>query len=239
MNNTSIALNTVRIIFGLTAICGNLLIVICVFKYKVLRTPTNLVIANLAAADLWNGSMMVALPLINFIICAGYSEKLPWDTHKGIKPRFVLLGFVMNNLAIFFIALERFICIKLALRYNSIITFSRILFTAVLTWICGAIFIFSLILFNLALRRMIIYCFYVIINVGTLTFCIYVVIVAYKKSRDVAPQPQVMDGNTSEVLDNHKVQWKITKFLALVLGIYCVSYLPWIAFDNLRVYFLN
>ena len=55
MDNSTIALNSLRIFFGLTAICGNLLIITCVFKYRILRNPTNLVIANLSAADLLNG----------------------------------------------------------------------------------------------------------------------------------------------------------------------------------------
>ena len=55
----------------------------------------------------------------------------------------------MNNLAIFYIALERFICIRLALRYKSIVTFSRVLITFVLTWICGAIFTFSIAVLDL------------------------------------------------------------------------------------------
>ena len=36
-----------------------------------------------------------------------------------------------------------------------------------------------------------------------------------------------MDGSTAEALNNQKTQWKITKFLALVLGVYYGSYLPW------------
>ena len=50
--------------------------------------------------------------------------------------------------------------------------------------------------------------------------------VTYKKSKQVAPQPEVLDGSTAEVLDNQKAQWKIIKFLDLVLGIYYGSYLP-------------
>ena len=226
MNNTSIALNTVRIIFGLTAICGNLLIVICMLRYRLLRTPTNLLIANLAAADFLNGCNMFAVPIMNLTFCSGYSS-----THysmKRIKIGFVQLGFLTNNLAIFCIALERFICIRLALRYKSIVTFSRVLFTIILTWICGVIFSFSQVPLNFAERQVIVYCINGVIMFGTVILYIYVVTIAYKRSREVAPLPQVVDGRTAEALDNQKAQWKITKFLALVLGVYCVSYVPWV-----------
>ena len=133
----------------------------------------------------------------------------------------------MNNLAIFYIALERFLCIKLALRYNSIVTFRRVLLLVVLTWICGLIFTLSLFTqLDIAERLMILPYIYGAIGLGTLILYIYVTTVAYKKSKQVAPQPQVLDGSTAEVLDNQKAQWKIIKFLALVLGIYYGSYLP-------------
>ena len=224
MDNSTIALNSLRIFFGLTAICGNLLIITCVFKYRILRNPTNLVIANLSAADLLNGCNMVVVSVMNLIF---FAELLTTHyTFERIKHGFVNSGFLMNNMAIFYIALERFICIKLALQYNSIITFSLVLFTFVLTWICGAIFTFSIAVLDLAERPVILSCIHGIIGLGTLILYIYVATVAYKKSKQIAPQPQVLDGSTAETLDNQKAQWKITKFLALVLGVYYGSYLP-------------
>ena len=50
MDNSTIAVNALRIFYGFTAMCGNSLIITCVFKYRVLRNPTNSVIANLSAA---------------------------------------------------------------------------------------------------------------------------------------------------------------------------------------------
>ena len=225
MNNSTIALNSLRMFFGLTAICGNLLIMTCVFKYRILRTPTHFCIANLAAADYLNGCNMVSVSVMNLTFCTGLSA-----AHfpiKSIKEGFTHLGFLMNNLAIFYIALERFICIKLALRYNSIITFSRVLFTFAVTWICAAIFTFSIAVLDFVERPIIRYCIYGVIGLATLVLYVCVVTIAFKKSKQFAPLPQVMDGSTTEALDNQKIQWKITKFLALVLGVYYGSYLPW------------
>ena len=222
------ALSALRIFFGLTAMCGNLLIITCVLKYRILKTVTHVCIANLAAADFLNGCNMVAVSVINLTFCTGLSA-----THypiKSVKQEFTHLGFLMNNLAIFYIALERFICIKLALRYNSIITYSRVLLTFVLTWICAAIFTFSIAILDFVERPIIpviLYCIYGIFGLGTLILYIYVITTAYKKSKQVAPLPQIMDGSTAEALNNQKTQWKITKFLALVLGVYYGSYLPW------------
>ena len=75
-------------------------------------------------------------------------------------------------------------------------------------------------------RLMILPYIYGVTGLETLILYIYVTTVAYKKSEQVVPQPQVLDGSTAEVLDNQKTQWKIIKSLALVLGIYYGSYLP-------------
>ena len=166
---------------------------------------------------------MVFAPATNLTFCTGLLA-----THfERIKDGLANIGFLMNNLAIFYIALEWFLCIKFALRYNSIVTFRHVLLLVVLTWICG--FSFTLSLFtqlDIAERLMILPYIYGAIGLGTLILYIYVTTVAYKKSKQIAPQPQVLDGSTAEVLDNQKAQWKIIKFLALVLGIYYGSYLP-------------
>ena len=81
---------------------------------------------------------MVAIPVMNLTFCT-----VLLATHypiESIKFGFIHLGHI---------ALERFICIKLALRHISIVTFSRVLFTFVLTWICGAIFTFLIAVLDL------------------------------------------------------------------------------------------
>ena len=80
INNSTMALNALRIFFGLTAICGNLLIITCVFHYRLLRTATHVCIANLAAADFLNGCNMVTVSVMNLTFCTGLSA-----THYPIK----------------------------------------------------------------------------------------------------------------------------------------------------------
>ena len=168
---------------------------------------------------------MVVVPATNLTFCTGLLAT--HYTFERIKHGFANIGFLMNNLAIFYIALERFLCIKLALRYNSIVTSGRLLLAVVLTWICGSIFTLSLSTqLDIAERLMILPYLYGAIGLGTLILYIYMSTVAYQKSKKVVPQPQVLDGTTAESLDNQKAQWKIIKFLVLVLGIYYGSYIP-------------
>ena len=112
ISTIAIVLNSTRTLFKLAAIRGNAIIILCVIWYENLKTPTNIAIANLAAADLVNGMNTVFVALLNFTFCTGYSSTLStlWIVQQSLG----FLGFLTNNVDIFYIALERFANIMLA-----------------------------------------------------------------------------------------------------------------------------
>ena len=215
-------LNAMKLFLGLVAIAGNSLIILCVIQYRSLRTITNLLIANLAVADFLNGSSWVILSTIALLHCVrNTAGSLPASSATSFL---TLFPFLANNLAVLLIALERFICIHFALRYYTVVTFRRMAFTVSLTWIlCAVCFTAPM----EQVRTIIIPLGSFLCMIVTVSLHCYVGFVACKKLREIAPQPQpqVMDGTTAESLDNQKAQWKITKFLALVLGVYSGSLL--------------
>ena len=220
INNSVILLNVMRIFFGLAAIAGNSLIIICVIQYRSLRTITNILIANLAVADFLNGLAWVISSVLTFMYCV----KIPSGLFiaESTISFIALFPFLGNNFAILLIALERFICIHYTLRYYSIVTSLRMAFILGLAWIlCAVCFAFPM----EGVQKTIVILGSLLCMMGTVALHSYVGFVACKKSRQVTPQPQVMDGRTAEALDNQQAQWKITKFLAFVLGVYSVSIL--------------
>ena len=105
------------------------------------------------------------------------------------------------------------------------ITSRRTAFTLVLPWLLSAATCFT---FHVErLKNTIMPLVVALCIIGIVVFYSYIGCVACRKSRQVAsqPQPQVMDGRTAETLDNQKAQWKVSKFLALVLGVYLGSLL--------------
>ena len=221
ISSSVIVLGIIMILFGLAAIGGNSLIILCVIQYKSLRTNTNLLIANLAVVDFLNGC--------SWVICSAmtFSECIKKPTFSLIsdntKVMITLSPFLANNFAMLLIALERFICVHFALRYYSIITFHRTTFALSLTWLLSAVMCFTIPLEQLRNTVMPLVC--LLCSIGILVFYSYVGYVACKKLTRSVPQPQVMDGRTAEALDNQKAQWKVTMFLAVVFGVYLGSVL--------------
>ena len=138
MSNASTVLNVMRILFGLAAIGGNSLIILCVIQYRSLRTKTNMLIANFAVADLLSGCASEFSSVMTFLFCTGtLTISLVISKARSMMSS---LPFLVNNLAILLIAFERFICIRFALRYKAIGTSHGVAFVLILTWVaCGAI----------------------------------------------------------------------------------------------------
>lgn len=223
-SNTAIGIYSLRICLGLVAISGNFFIIFCVTWSRSLRNPTNIVIANLAAVDFVSGVSMLLHALFNFTSCTGVlniSTTL-WIVQKSLR----FLGFLNNNIAVFYIALERFANIKLALRYHNIVTNERVLIGITSTWIGSAVTAILVMTFSATRAVTTLNLLCSIGAIGTVSLYGYVCYVAYMKSKQIIPQ-QIIDGRTAEIQDHQKVQWKITKFLAIVLGVYFASYFPW------------
>ena len=223
LSNSVIARSTIILFFGLAAMAGNSLIIVCAIQYRKLRTTTNILIANLAVADFLSGCSWVTFSAMTLRDCA----KIPVASllSENTKVVISLFPFLGNNFAVLLIALERFICIHYALRYYSIVTSHRTGFTLVLPWILIGVMCFT---FDVErLKNTIMPVVGALCTVGIVVFYSYIGYVACTKSKQLVPQPQpqVMDGRTAEALDNQKAQWKITKFLALVFGVYLGSLL--------------
>ena len=133
ISDTVIFLNSLRTCFGLVSMGGNFFIILCTIQYRSLQTPTNIIIANLAGADFVNGFNMVFASVMNLTLCTGFrsASKTLWVIQKSNG----FVGYLTNNIAIFYIGLERFLNIKLALRYQSVVTNSRVTGFLALTWI--------------------------------------------------------------------------------------------------------
>ena len=223
-SKTAKGIYSLRIFLGLVAISGNFFIILCVMRFRILRNPTNIAIANLAAADFVNGLSMFLHALFNFTSCTGLLN-IPttlWIVQRSLR----FLGFLTNNIAIFYIALERFAIIKLTLRYQSLVTNTRVLLCIISTWTGSTVTVILVTTFSAIRTRTALTLLCCLGAIGTVSLYCYVCFIAYKKSKEIIPL-QITDGRTVEIQDHRKVQWKITKFLVIVLGVYFASYIPW------------
>ena len=115
----------------LISITGNCLVLAAILKTPSIRTPSMIMISSLAVSDLLVGIMAQPLFLVN--------------EFKNLTERNLLLH-SMTSLAGFFvcgvslgtttlICVDRFMAVQYHMRYSSIVTKPRVLYTVVVTWL--------------------------------------------------------------------------------------------------------
>ncbi|XP_078032998.1 free fatty acid receptor 4-like isoform X2 [Augochlora pura] len=122
------------------AVAGNLGIAGCILGYREMRTPTNLCLVNLAAADLL---FSVGVPAIAYTRLT-QSWRLGETICKLLPYTQFVCGFVLLW-TLTFISMDRHRCLAVA-PYRSVLTRSRVLAASLVTWIVAA-FIFLPVIF--------------------------------------------------------------------------------------------
>ena len=121
---------TLRMLIGTFTLFVNGLTLHCIRSYDYLRTPTNCLVAGLALADFLSG-FLPALLLATYLT-QGYPYWIPIClTSETLK----MTSMGANIWFIFWIALDRFIYISRPLRYQVLVTQSRVRCILVATWI--------------------------------------------------------------------------------------------------------
>lgn len=122
--------------FALPAIVGNILVVIAIWRTQLKRSPSNILLSTLAFADL-----QVGLTVQTSFVCYKMAEIFRADK-LACYGRFVNIVFgysitAVSLLTLTAIAIERFLALRLHLRYKEVITKGRILTTACCFWVVG------------------------------------------------------------------------------------------------------
>jgi len=122
--------------FSLSAIVGNVLVVIAIWRTQLKRSPSNILLSTLAFSDL-----QVGLTVQTSFVCYKMAEIFRADK-LACYGRFVNIVFgysitAVSLLTLTAIAIERFLALRLHLRYKEVITKKRIMITACCFWVLG------------------------------------------------------------------------------------------------------
>lgn len=139
-NNFSVYIETVVVVLTvldvfiiLTTILCNGLFIISFFLYQNLKTPSNILLLNLAIVNITFGTfglISCCLFQVQFVSC---QRKLCF--FKDMYVYFFATGMSFTLTIFTFVSLERFICIFYALRWEEISTKRRASIVVVLTWV--------------------------------------------------------------------------------------------------------
>lgn len=116
-------------LMGMT-MTGNALICAAVYKFRALRTPSNFILASLAALDI-----IMGLVFLNRVVLLSLGRHYDTACHVTSELAFTITCLILLHLCL--ISVERLLAIKYPLRYPSIITKSRAIILLVLTWMVG------------------------------------------------------------------------------------------------------
>ena len=132
---TNIVLAVMNLLTAISASVGNILILIAVWRTPALRTPSNTLLCCLALADFLVGLIVQPTNALQIIF------ELQRNAEAFCVAKILTTGSLswicvgVSFLVISAISVERFLAIKLHLRYESLVTVRRILIAVLTFWI--------------------------------------------------------------------------------------------------------
>ncbi|XP_048093555.1 trace amine-associated receptor 13c-like [Alosa alosa] len=118
----------------------NLLVIISIFHFKQLHTPTNLLILSLAVADLFIGLTVMPVEGSQLIETCWYFG----DTLCNIFPFIYSVALSGSLCSLVLISIDRFIAVNDPLRYSLKVTHNKIVIIVVLGWCICLLYMFFL-----------------------------------------------------------------------------------------------
>ena len=242
METSRIAVILVKLFFSLLAIVGNSLVVVSCLKFDYLKQRSYVFVGFLATADLALGignPMDVVLELVRPQITN--TTLLYWSgickTSKFIK----LLGGFGDLAGIFGISLERYIFITYALNHEQILMKNRTIIIACLMGTYSLLSSALLIGFSknfefgmvcqveLVISPVLNYAFNlpVFISVVPAIVMFYYKIARLAYSKRTRTSNITTHSNQNDGQNNQSGNWKITKVLCVVIGVFVLTYVPY------------
>ena len=222
------------VVCSLLAIFGNLLTIIAVARFEILRNSTSYFICSLAIADIIGGLL---LPIgIAYRVLIDDPIYIPLClVHKFLS----LLSTANNVLSILWIAVDRYIFIARPLHYCLIVTSTRTFLVIGFTWLITTIEVavvfavgqslkmgmtckYSIFLTKMVYNNIILPQLLVLFPV-TVSFYIAIGCIAYKQGKKIAALNKPYD--TYEATTNRQ-QKRIAKMMIMVLGTYSICLIP-------------
>lgn len=132
LHNHLITLSAFNIVFSITAIVGNALMLIAFYKETSLHLPSKVLLRSLAASDLCIGIME---PLYVTYLMSLASERLTMCRHIVlVRSIAITISFAVSLLTITAISVDRLLALLLGLRYRQVVTLKRVNAVVVAIW---------------------------------------------------------------------------------------------------------
>lgn len=216
-------------IVSFITVCGNLLVIISIFYFKQLHTPTNALILSLAVADLLVGLLVFPFTMVLFVNSCSYSGNLACQ----VRGSFDVSLSTCSILNLCCISVDRYYAVCQPLTYRSKINQRVVLIMVTFCWSLSAIIGIIYLVVEMHSQECGEECFAHIFVVTSFSpfFSFYMPVVImlciYLKILIVAQrQARIIHNTTKSGAVVSRKERKATKTLATVMGVFLLCWLP-------------
>ncbi|XP_026781731.1 trace amine-associated receptor 13c-like [Pangasianodon hypophthalmus] len=232
----------------LLTVCGNLLIIISVFHFKQLHTPTNMLVLSLAVSDFLVGALVMPSMLI-------WTIESCWIFGRGFCTSFLLIGGFLTSLSIYNIALisvDRYLALSNPFLYTHTISKWTMCIVVFSNWCVCLVYNIAFCYLNGTLMSYVMCpgeCFYflkdissVIDLVVTFLFPLSVIIILYARvfviAKKHATAIRELNNHTqpkTQKITSHsmKSERKAAKVLGILVSVFLMCLLPYFIYSLL------
>lgn len=137
LDNQIICHSMISILFGITAIFGNIVILIALHKERSLHQPSKVLLRNLVASDLSVGFVQLVFGAYEISIL-----QRQWQICRLLY--FVLelpasISIAVSLWTITVISVDRLLALLLTFRYRLVVTLKKVYAVAIASWVCNGI----------------------------------------------------------------------------------------------------
>ena len=127
-----------HIVLSITAVVGNALILVALYRESSLHPPSKLLYRNLAITDICVGFTVDPLGIIRFTPMANKQEHICYQVSKcGVIISYTLCSVSLLTMTV--LSLDRLFALSLGLRYRQVVTLKRTYATITLFWFVSTI----------------------------------------------------------------------------------------------------
>ncbi|KAM9495415.1 trace amine-associated receptor 13c-like [Clarias gariepinus] len=232
----------------LLTVCGNMLVIISVFHFKQLHTPTNMLVLSLAVSDFLIGIFVMSPTII-------WTIESCWIFDRSYCICWIITSFFLGKLSIYNIALiavDRYLALSNPFFYTNTITSRTMCIVVYLNWCFCLGYVIAFLCTNETLMSLVMcpgQCFYylneiwsIIDLVHSFIFPLSVIIILYTRvfviAKKHATAIRELNNHTQskkQKITSHsmKSERKAAKILGILVSVFLVCLLPYFIYSLL------
>ena len=211
--NFIIGLCVINVILSITALFGNSVILIAIWKTSSLHSMANILLSSLAVSDLAVG--LVAQPLFVPYLLSRLNAVF------NVLGTFLIIASFMSITAI---GVDRLLALQLHLRYEAVVTPFRVKLVLIFVWVFSAVVASSQLWVAGYLPRFFPSVIFICLLVGNFVVYFKIYLIVRRRQRQIQQQQQVVD-NESFLSIKRSKKTALNTFLLYIILLFC--YIPY------------